>query len=135
MTIRLLISNTQNMFNKQSEKINGREVETIIGPSVKVTGNFACEGNMVIDGMVDGNISTQGDLEVGDKSKITADISAGNARISGDIKGNLDIKGYIELTATAKIAGNIMCTAISIEKGAIFNGQCHMNKAAQKGAE
>lgn len=120
------------MFNQEKEmKINSKEVETIIGPSVKVTGDFNCQGNIVIDGMVDGSVSTEGDLMAGERSKITANVRAKNAKIAGYIKGNLDINGYLELLSTAKIEGDLKAEMVSIAKGAFFSGNCTMTKDSQ----
>jgi len=119
------------MFNKQQNETM-REAETIIGLSVKVKGDFTCQGNMVVEGEVDGTLKTHGDLIVGDKAKISANIEAKNATISGEVNGNLKIKGYLELSSTAKINGDIDVQSISIIKGAILNGQCQMKQGEEK---
>ena len=112
--------------------ISNKDAETIIGSSVKVEGNFICEGNMIIDGEVRGKIATNGFLQVGDKALIEAEVKAGNAKISGAINGNVKISGYLEITATAKIAGDIEFGTISIERGAVINGQCTMKDDGEK---
>lgn len=123
------------MFNQEKEKnvnLNNKEAETVIGLSVKVKGDFVCQGSMIIEGTVEGNLKTENDLYVGEKSKITADIKAKNAKISGFVQGNLDIDGFLELTSTAKIQGNVNVKSLSIAKGASLNGICTMsNQAAQ----
>ena len=115
------------MFKKESgEQPQPNEAESIIGPSVKVKGNFHGDGNMIIDGIVEGSVKTKGNLYVGDKAKITASVSAKTARIGGEILGNVKISGYLEIVNTAKIKGDIEASTLSIEKGAQFNGNCHM---------
>lgn len=115
------------MFTKANESAGFKEAETIIGPSVKIKGEFHCQGNMIIDGIVEGNIKTEGDLYVGEKAVINADISSNNAKISGKITGNLNIKGYLDITDSAKISGDIEIESLSIAKGAYLNGKCIMN--------
>lgn len=107
--------------------ISNKDAETIIGSSVKVEGNFVCEGNIIVDGEVRGKIATNGFLQVGNKALIEAEVKAGNGQISGEIKGDVKISGYLELTATAKITGDMEFGSISIERGAVINGQCTMN--------
>jgi len=104
--------------------ISNKDAETIIGSSVKVEGNFVCEGNMIVDGEVRGKIATNGFLQVGDKALIEAEVKAGNGQVAGEIKGNVKIAGYLEITATAKIIGDMEFGSISIERGAIINGNC-----------
>ncbi|MCK4553681.1 polymer-forming cytoskeletal protein [Candidatus Parcubacteria bacterium] len=114
------------MFKKHDQRENFKKVETIIGSSVKVKGDFNSQGNIIIEGIVQGNLKTKGNLLVGDKAKITADIEAKEAKISGEIKGNVKIKEYLELTATAKIFGDVEASSLSVERGAILNGKCTM---------
>ncbi|OGM89173.1 hypothetical protein A3J77_00635 [Candidatus Wolfebacteria bacterium RBG_13_41_7] len=114
------------MFKKEAREVTAKEAETIIGPSVKVKGNFQGEGNIIIEGTVEGNVKTSQNLLVGNKAKITANVEAGEAKIGGEIMGNIKVKGYLELAATAKILGDIEAAQVSIERGAIFNGKCSM---------
>ncbi|MFH0955925.1 MAG: polymer-forming cytoskeletal protein [Candidatus Falkowbacteria bacterium] len=114
------------MFNKQNQEKVFNEFETVIGPSVKVKGDFNGQGNIIVEGVVDGSLKTNGSLEVGKTAKITADVEAKEAKVGGQVAGNVKIKGFLEITATAKIFGDIETSGLSIERGAIFNGKCVM---------
>lgn len=114
------------MFNKQGQEKNFKEVETIIGPSVKIKGDFHGTDNVVVEGIVEGSLKTSGNLRIGDKAKVTANVEAKEAKISGEVHGNIKIRGYLEITATAKIFGDIEVLSLSIERGAIINGKCAM---------
>jgi len=114
------------MFNKEGQNEKIKQAETIIGPSIKVKGNFHGQGNIIIEGIVEGNVKTNGFLLVGNKAKITASIEAADAKIGGEIQGNIKVKGYLEIKSSAKIQGDIEAAEISIEKGTIFNGKCTM---------
>ncbi|MDP2708816.1 MAG: polymer-forming cytoskeletal protein [bacterium] len=117
------------MFNSQNQGDGHNEFETVIGPSVKVKGDFNGQGNIIVEGMVDGSLKTNGNLEVGDKAKIAASVEAKEAKIGGQVNGNVKIKGFLEITATAKIFGDIEASSLSIERGAVFNGNCVMAAA------
>lgn len=108
------------------ESQGGSEKETVIGPSVKVEGDFIMEGNIIIEGTVCGTIKTSKNLVVGKLSTIFADIEAGNATIAGEIQGNINIHNRLELKSTAKIFGDIVTETIDVEAGAILNGRCQM---------
>ncbi len=114
------------MFNKEINKSNVKKTETIIGKSIKVKGNFHGQGNIIIDGEVEGDIKTDGDLFAGENSVILANIIAKNANISGKIKGNIKVSGYLEVSAKANIKGDISAKELSVAKGAIINGNCEM---------
>ncbi len=117
------------MFKDNKETKNS--AETVIGPSIKVKGNFYGEGDMIIEGVVEGDIKTDNFLLASKNSKITANIKAKNAKIGGVVNGNLNIDTYLEILSSAVINGDVKASQISIEKGAIFNGKCTMNNNTQ----
>lgn len=104
------------------------EIETTIGPSVKVEGTFKGEGNVVIEGEMIGTFSTTKNLTVGQNARVRADVTADNMFVSGEIHGNLHVTGRVELTASAKIYGDIETDIISVAPGAILKGKCTTGK-------
>ncbi len=112
----------------QEEKHNSNhdDVETVVGPSVKVEGDFASEGNIVVKGTVSGSVKTSKLLTVEDGAKIFANISAGSAIISGGIKGNVKVSGRLEMTETAQIQGDVSCDVLSVAPGALIFGKITM---------
>jgi cytoskeletal protein CcmA (bactofilin family) len=119
------------MFNSKEE--DGQEgrfemeqgsVETIIGTSVKVDGDFTSEGDVLVQGVVNGSLKTKGNLKVEEGAKIKADVEAANATVNGEITGNVTIGSNLELGAPAKISGDIVTKILSIEPGAVLNGHC-----------
>lgn len=123
------------MFQKPSESMladdaalqpEHDDVETVVGPSVHVEGDFASEGNILVKGMVSGNVKTSKLLTVEPGAKIAANVRAGNALISGEIKGNVRAADRLEVTGTAKIAGDIVCKILVVEAGALLHGKVTM---------
>jgi cytoskeletal protein CcmA (bactofilin family) len=115
------------MFNKQMQGGESKGFETVIGPSVKVKGDFNGMGNIIVEGVLSGTLKTGGILTIGEKAKVTANIEAKEVSIAGEIRGNIKTKGYLEVSASAKIFGDIEASVLSIEKGALINGKCTMN--------
>lgn len=111
------------MFNK-SASIGKDGIETVIGPSVKIEGNFVCQGGIVIEGEVKGLIKTAGVLEVGEGANVIADVGASEAKIGGEVRGNIKIDGYLEVTSSAKLFGDIEAAFVSIARGAVVKGKC-----------
>lgn len=110
------------MFKKEEEQYID-EIETIIGPSVKVEGDFSAAGNVVVEGTVFGSLKTEKNLKVGEGAKIFANVSCGSAFIAGEMQGNVKIKDNLELTSTAKIYGDIKTKTIIIARGATVFGK------------
>jgi len=110
---------------ERGEDVSG-EMETIIGPSVKVEGNFKSGGNITVNGAVQGSIKTSRDLKVGKSAKIKAEVAANNLFLNGEIRGNVSIKEKAQLSSSSKILGNIETKTLSVEEGAVINGKCTM---------
>lgn len=119
------------MFNKD-EKSGIKEVETVIGPSVKVKGEFNGNGDIIVEGTFEGNLKTTNRLYIGDRAKVTANIVAKEATIGGEVLGNISISGHLEITPTAKINGDIESLSLAIAKGAVLNGKCTMSAKGEE---
>ncbi len=102
------------------------EVETIVGPSVKVEGDFNSQGNVLIQGIVSGNVKTDKYLQVEEGAKITASVKAESSKISGEVHGNIRVKNTLELTPTARVVGDVEAKTLIISPGAILHGKCSM---------
>ncbi len=113
---------------------DNKSAASIIGPSVKVEGDFRATGNVLIEGIVHGGLSTDKDLRVGKDAEIVANVVAENAFIAGRIKGNVRITGRMELYSSAEIIGDVEVKVLSIEPGAVLNGYCRMLDKGEEAA-
>lgn len=102
------------------------EVETVVGPSVNVEGDFSSEGNIMVKGTVSGSVKTSKRLTVEQGAKIFANVKAGEAVISGEVRGDVKASEKLELTPTARIAGDIDCKILQVEAGALIYGKVTM---------
>jgi cytoskeletal protein CcmA (bactofilin family) len=101
-------------------------VDTIVGPSVNVEGDFASEGNIIVKGSVTGSVHTSRHLLVEAGAKIVANVRANSATIAGEVRGNMKIKDYVELTSTARVVGDLEAKTIAMEAGALICGKVVM---------
>ncbi len=102
------------------------EIETVVGPSVVVEGDFSSEGNILVKGTVSGNVQTGKLLTVEEGAKILANIKAGDALVSGEIKGNVRAEDKLHVTESGRILGDIYCRVLEVESGAIIHGKVTM---------
>lgn len=117
-------------MKKRSVKDSGSDsISTFLGSGARVEGLLDFEGTVRLDGKVDGKISGKsGTLIVGESALIKADISVGKAIVMGEIQGSILAAEKIELYPPGKVAGDIEAPVITIEAGAVLNGQCVMKR-------
>ena len=124
------------MFQKNvmpNREAAGLEPETVIAASVKVEGDFQSQGNVLIEGVVEGSLKTERDLRVGERARIAADVSAANAIVAGEVRGNLVVAERLELEPTARIYGDVRTKILVVSSGASINGKISMG--AEQAAE
>jgi cytoskeletal protein CcmA (bactofilin family) len=114
-----------------SNNFSHDEVETVVGPSVHVEGDFASEGNILVKGTVSGSVKTSKLLTVESGARIIANVRAGDAVISGEIKGNVKVIERLELTGTARVLGDIECGVLVVEAGAAIQGKVMMGASEE----
>ncbi|MDO8499763.1 MAG: polymer-forming cytoskeletal protein [bacterium] len=123
---RVMAENTEAEAASSESNIRPDEVDTVVGPSVNVEGDFASEGNIIVKGTVSGSVHTSRHLLVEPGAKIMANVRAGSAHIAGDVKGNIKIKESLELSATARVIGDIEAKILAVEPGALIYGKISM---------
>ena len=101
--------------------------DTIVGANVHIKGNLSNQGSIEIHGSVDGEISSDEDILIGQTATISGPIKAKNIDVSGIIVGSIKAEEKLELQPTSKVEGDISCNTISIKYGAIFNGTCNVD--------
>lgn len=102
------------------------EVETVVGPSVNVEGDFASEGNIIVKGSVTGSVHTSKHLSVEQGAKIMANVRAGSVKIAGEVRGNMKVQETLELTATGRVLGDVEVKTLIVEAGALIFGKIAM---------
>jgi cytoskeletal protein CcmA (bactofilin family) len=98
-----------------------------VGNGTNIDGETSFKGMMRVDGHVSGNISSDdGTLIVGDGGRVDANLKVAVALIRGTVNGEIIATQRIELGRTARVTGNIQTRSLSIEEGAVFEGNCRM---------
>jgi cytoskeletal protein CcmA (bactofilin family) len=99
----------------------------------RVTGQLSFQGAVRIDGSVDGEIQCQGTLTIGEGADIRAKLSGRVVVLRGKVEGNVTAKERLELIAPARLIGNVDTPRLLVTEGVVFDGNCAMGTAKQKG--
>ena len=100
--------------------------ETIIGTGVKVKGSLYSEGDITVDGHLEGDIRAAGNVTVGVNAVIKAKVAGDNVSIAGDLVGNVTAQGQTTITETGHLQGDITTNGIVINAGGLFQGKITM---------
>ncbi len=99
---------------------NGRNV---LSSDVEIKGKVIFTNDLVVDGLIEGEIHSDGSLTVGENARIKAEVHTRSVVVYGKVHGNITVTDRVELKANAELIGDIKAATISIEAGAIFVGK------------
>ena len=111
---------------KKHHGIRVKDLETIIGKSVSISGDVKLGSGIRIDGRLEGNISQEdghhcATVAIAEGAKVEGEIHAGHVIVSGDVIGNIHAD-RIEILHSAHIQGDLTYSSIRIENGAKIFG-------------
>lgn len=103
---------------------------TVAG-GTKIKGDLVCDGDIRIDGEIEGTINCKGKLVLGPEGRLKGEIVCNSAEVMGKLSGKLIVQELLSVKSTANIDGDIKTTRLAIEPNAIFSGTCNMGKSAE----
>ncbi len=98
----------------------GPGVPSIISADLKIVGDLHSNGDLQIDGAVEGDITSRS-VTVGEGAVVRGSLVAENVRVYGAVFGQIKANS-VTLAKTAKVEGNIVHQALSMEAGAALSG-------------
>jgi|SRR5690606_28175549 cytoskeletal protein CcmA (bactofilin family) len=125
---------------KERQMVENTSNQNIIALGTKLVGDFNSEGDLRVDGTIEGNIKTTGKVVVGKSGVIKGTLQGTDAYFEGTFSGKLALSGTLTLKAAAHIEGEVVAGKLAVEPGATFNVTCvmkgsvkEMNKSEQQG--
>jgi cytoskeletal protein CcmA (bactofilin family) len=101
--------------------------KNVLNSDVEVKGTLKFSGELTFDGKVDGDISSEGTLNLGDNAVVKGTIDVGSVVVRGKITGNIVAKDKIELKAKTELFGDVRAAKLVIEEGVTFVGKTEVN--------
>lgn len=115
------------MFSKGKAKTDsGRKRKpvppTIISADIRITGNVTSEGEVQVDGTVDGDVRGA-KVSVGASGHIAGAVTADRILVRGKVNGQIRAQ-VVTLTRTSQVKGDVFHDTLSMEPGAKLEGHC-----------
>ena len=101
------------------------EVNRISSGTV-IKGEISSEGDIRIDGRVDGKVYSKGKIVVGDKASLKGSMLCATADFWGTMDGDVYVKDLMSIKSSAIISGSVNVHRFEVEVGAKINGNCKM---------
>lgn len=122
------------MFKKTSKEIPPGKVSTVIGEDAIFKGSIETKSFIRIDGEMEGDISTQGDVVIGERGKVKLALKARNVTIAGRFDGSLEAEGKLEIRGSGVILGSVKANGLIVDDGAQFSGEMEMSGPGEAAA-
>jgi len=111
------------------------DIIAFVGKGVEFKGTISYSGTVRIDGLLNGEIHTDGILLIGEEAIIQAKVTAGTIVCKGKITGDVVAKERVKLRAPAVFSGSVKTPMLSIEDGVMFNGELEMSQGVREASQ
>ena len=104
---------------------------SFFGPGSRIEGNLEVEGEVRLQGSIQGKVTGSGIVTIGEQATLQANVFAPTVIVQGTVRGEIHARDRLELHKSAKVQGLIRASRLRIDDGAQFEGECKMAPAAE----
>lgn len=104
--------------------------KNILSSDVQVKGSIRFEDELIFDGKLEGEVTSEGTLILGENSEVQGEIRTRSVSLSGRVKGNITVDEKCELKGRAELIGDLKAARLVIEEGATFVGRSEVTPNA-----
>jgi len=110
----------------QASAQNGTNVVNL-GPRDVLQGRLEIQGDLKIQGNVEGELKATGDVTIDSTATIQASIEGSNVSVRGQVTGNVTAKRRLTLGGSGRLNGDVRVGRLTVEDGATLNGNVTMS--------
>jgi len=100
----------------------GEDHLSLLAKNGRFKGSFKFEGTARIDGRLEGDVTSNGLLFIGEHAVIEGNVIAGSIICRGTITGDITAAERVELKVPAALVGRVKAPRLSLEEGVSFRG-------------
>jgi len=123
-------------FNSKGHEdmVDAGKVDSVIGPGLVVKGELHSRGTLRIDGNVEGKVSADASVVVGEKGDVKAEVTAAQVIIGGTVHGKVIGREKVEILSTGRLYGDVTTKAAKfvVSEGVIFEGCVTMGQTEEE---
>ena len=114
---------------RMDNKKSGDQVKasgTVIATDTRFKGTITCRSQILVAGVVEGDIDCGGIVWIAKEGKIFANVYARKVILEGEINGNIESAEYVEIKSKGRLIGNLKAAKIRMAPGCYFDGEVTM---------
>ena len=101
--------------------------KNVLNSDVELSGTLRFAGELTFDGKLDGDIHSEGTLNLGDNAVVKGNINVLAVTVRGRVNGNITAKEKIDIKTRTELFGDIRAPRLVMEEGVTFVGQTEVN--------
>jgi len=104
-----------------------------IGPGTRIRGRVTGEGDLLVEGAIEGDIALRGALTIAEDGSATSAVSADEVTVAGSLVGDVESSGLVRVFASGRLRGDVHGAGFVLEEGASFAGrvECEFDLPAE----
>ncbi|MBS1528776.1 MAG: polymer-forming cytoskeletal protein [Bacteroidetes bacterium] len=115
------------MFSKKNKiELDQQAIATFISEGCVFDGSIKAPAFVRIEGQINGDVTVDEGLILGEKGTITGNIVTKEIIVYGAVNGNISTHS-LEIKATGRITGDIKTQVLQVETGGMHNGKLSMS--------
>ena len=92
-----------------------------IGAGVTVKGAIVVPDAIIVDGVVEGDVTAQS-IRIGPSGAIKGKVVSTDIDVSGTLAEKADIKEFLLVRSSGRVEGHVNCGDVQVERGAVLAG-------------
>lgn len=101
----------------------GAAREAIIGGGTRIRGKISGEGNLVVEGHIEGEVAVRGNLTIAEGGSVVSNVEAHAINVAGALEGDVNASGNVRIVAGGRVRGDVKGAEVAIDEGAEFAGR------------
>lgn len=99
---------------------------TVVGVNVALSGTLKDQNDIIVYGMVDGEVISERSVTVGQSAQVKGPIRGGVVTVAGTVRGSIEAGEKLELMETGRVYGSISAKDLIVRSGALLIGKVAM---------
>jgi cytoskeletal protein CcmA (bactofilin family) len=105
-----------------------RQNEAYLGPGTKINGKLFFDGPTTIEGDVEGEITGQANITIGQQATVKGKIAAASLVVQGKVMADVQAEKKLDIQPPGSVVGDVTTQSLVIGDGAVLEGHVSMRK-------